>query len=69
MEEQEDEEPDKMVPVSLDHLWIQPGFRVMRGQRDLKPLLVDRNYSDFSNETLYQESLQRLLKGLEREQD
>lgn len=56
-----------MMPVSLDRLWIEPGFRVICGQNDLKQLLVERNYSDFTDESLYQESLQRLLKGLERE--
>jgi len=66
IEEQIDEDPDKMVPVSLDNLWKEPGFRVMRGNHDLKPFLLDRNYADFTKP--YEEALERLLKGLERKQ-
>lgn len=68
LEEQIDEEPDKMVPVSLDDLWKEDGFRVMRGDRELKPFLLERNYADFSNASLYGKSLERLLKGLKRPQ-
>lgn len=65
IEEQIDEEPDKMVPVSLDNLWKERGFRVMRGNRDLKPFLSDdRNYADFAN-LPYEQAVERLLKGLE----
>ena len=65
IEEQIDENPDKMVPVSLDNLWKEPGFRVMRGNRDLKPfLLPDRNYADFTKP--YEEAVEQLLKGLRR---
>lgn len=67
IEEQIDEAPDKMVPVSLDGLWQEPGFRVMRGQRDLKPFLLDRNYADFSSEATYEVSMEKLLKGLKRQ--
>lgn len=66
IEEQIDEEPDKMIPVSLDNLWKEPGFRTIRGNRDLKPFLLERNYADMSDASCYQESLERLLKGLER---
>jgi len=65
IEEQIDEDPDKMVPISRDNLWREPGFRVERG-RDLKPFLSDKNYADFSDESCYEESLQRLLKALRR---
>lgn len=65
IEEQIDDDPDKMVPVSLDSLWNEPGFRVMRGSRDLKPLLLERTYADFSDPSRYQESLEKLLRGLE----
>jgi len=58
-----------MMPISLGCLWIEPSLRVICGQNDLKQLLVERNYSDFTDESLYQESLQRLLKGLERDGD
>ncbi|MBF8267178.1 MAG: pentapeptide repeat protein [Dehalococcoidia bacterium] len=67
VEEQIGEDPDKMVPVSLDNLWKADGFRVMRvvGQ-DLKPFLLDKNYADFSDASSYEKSLGRLLKALER---
>ena len=66
IEEQIDEDPDKILPVSLDDDWKQPGFQIMRGSRDLKPFLMDRNYADFSDLSKYDESLERLLKGVRR---
>jgi len=66
IEEQIDEEPSKIVPVSLDNTWKEPGFVVKRGQRDLKPVLLDRNYADFGGKTAYGKSLNRLLVGLKR---
>jgi GNAT superfamily N-acetyltransferase len=65
IEDQINEEPNKMVPISLDDLWKEPGFRVMRGTRDLKPFLLDKNYADFANKP-YEEALDELLKGLRR---
>jgi tetratricopeptide (TPR) repeat protein len=66
IEEQIDEDPDKIVPVSRDDLWGQLEFRVVRGSRDLGPFLRDRNYADFSDDSHYEESLQRLLRALRR---
>ena len=66
IEEQIDEDPDKMVPISRDNLWREPGFQVMRAGRDLKPFLLDKNYADFSDDSRHEESLQRLLKALRR---
>lgn len=66
IEEQIDEEPDKIVPISLDDTWKQHGFLVKRAQRDLKPFLLERNYADFSDPSKYNQSLLRLLKGLKR---
>jgi hypothetical protein len=66
IEEQIDEDPDKIIPISLDDLWMEKGFRVMRGERDLKPFLLERNYADFSDNSQYESSLNRLLEGLER---
>lgn len=66
IEEQIDENPDKMVPISLDDLWKENGFSVKRGQRDLKTFLLDQNYADFTDEPTYDKSLSRLLKGLKR---
>ena len=67
IEEQIDEDPDKMVPISLDSLWKEPGFKVMRNPqaRDLKPFLMERNYADFGNKP-YDEALEELLRGLRR---
>jgi hypothetical protein len=65
IEDQIDEAPDKLVPISLDDTWKHPGFKVLRGTRDLKPFLLDRNYVDFEKLS-YEEALGRLLKGLER---
>jgi len=68
IEEQIDEDPDKIVPISLDNVWRQSGFVIRRGKReDLKAFLLDRNYADFSNKSKYNESLERLLKGIKRE--
>ena len=67
IEEKIDEDPGKMVPISLDGEWKHPGFRVMRGSRDLKLSLLERNYADFSDESKYEESMERLLRGLRRE--
>ena len=67
IEDQINEEPDKMVPISLDNLWKEPGFKVMRNPQstDLKPFLLDKNYADFANKP-YDEALADLLKGLRR---
>lgn len=66
IEEQIDEDPDKIVPISLDNTWKQSGFVVKRGQHDLKPFLLERNYADFCDESKYNESLSRLLRGIKR---
>jgi len=70
IEEQIDEDPDKVVPISLDDLWKERGFRVQRVDRDLKPFLMERNYADFSNwdsdPARYGKALAELLKGLRR---
>lgn len=66
IEEQIDEDPNKMVPISLDELWKHPGFRIVRGSRDLKPFLLDKNYADFGESADYGESFLHLLQGLEQ---
>lgn len=68
IEEQIDEDPDKLLPISLDDDWQHRGFRVMRGERDLKPFLLDRNYADFAN-LPRDEALEKLLRGLERDRE
>lgn len=67
IEEQIDEDHDKLVPISFDNLWKHPGFKVVRGTRDLKPFLLERNYADFANLS-YEEAFKRLLKGLRRKE-
>lgn len=70
IEEQIDEDPGKIIPVSLDDLWKEPGFKVMRGPRDLKPFLMERNYADFagwdSDSERYDKALEELLRALRR---
>jgi hypothetical protein len=66
IEEQLDEEPEKMIPISLDNLWKEKGFKVMRGERDLKGDLIDCTYADFSDPVKYAKSFRRLLKALKK---
>jgi len=66
IEEQIDENPDKILPISLDNLWQENGFLVRRAQRDLKPFLLERNYADFADEPAYEKSLQGLLRGIRK---
>lgn len=66
LDDQIRENPDKLIPVSLDDVWQHPGFRVMWGTRDLKPLLVERTYANFRDESVYDTSLSRLIRALER---
>ena len=68
IEDQIDEEPEKIVPVSLDNDWRHDGFLVVRGKRNLKPFLLEPNYVDFSDPAKYEESLERLLTGLVRKE-
>jgi hypothetical protein len=71
IEETVDEDPSKLVPISLDNIWREEGFPVRRGARDLKPYLKDRIHADFvgweKDEKIYQKGLEKLLKGLQRE--
>jgi uncharacterized protein YjbI with pentapeptide repeats len=64
IEQQIDEDPEKIIPISLDDLWRQNGFLIRRGRNDLKPFLADRNYIDFSDESRSMESLEKLLKAM-----
>jgi uncharacterized protein YjbI with pentapeptide repeats len=66
IEEQIDEEPENLVPISLDNLWKKEGFTVKRGERDLKQDLMECTYADFSEGSKYDASLNRLLRGLKR---
>ena len=66
IEEQKDENPDKLVPISLDDTWKDLGFPVKHGANDLKPFLLERNYADFCSPENYEKELGRLLRGLEK---
>jgi len=66
IERQIDENPDKIIPISLDNIWKEDGFRVIRGKYNLKPFLLDRNYVDFSDDARYEDSLETLLRGLRK---
>lgn len=70
IEEQVDEDPNKIIPVSLDNIWTEPGFRVHGPTKDLKDFLLNNVWASFAgwekDPKRYQEGLERLLKGLER---
>ncbi|MCZ6534897.1 MAG: toll/interleukin-1 receptor domain-containing protein [Chloroflexi bacterium] len=68
IEDQMDEDRDKIVPISLDKVWKADGFPVKRGARDLKPFLLERNYANFEESSDYKKELNRLLKALDRRQ-
>jgi len=71
IEETADEDPSKLVPISLDNLWREEGFTVRRGARDLKPCLENQIYADFvgwqRDKKAYQKGLEKVLNGLQRE--
>ena len=66
IEEQISEEEDKIIPISLDNDWKSDDFEVKTDTMDLKSFLLRRNYANFSDESKYHKSLERLLKGLRR---
>jgi hypothetical protein len=66
IEDQIDEDPDKIIPISLEPLWKEQRFLVRRGTNDLKPFLIERNYADFSNLDKFEDSIERLFHGLEK---
>ena len=65
IEQQIDENPDKIIPVSKDLGWMEPTFIIKRGTADLKPFLRERNYADFANKP-FNEALQRLTKAIKQ---
>jgi hypothetical protein len=65
VEQQLDEESDKIVPVSIDDLWLEPGFSITRGNHDLKTSLTELNRVDIVR-LGYEEGLLRLLNALRR---
>lgn len=66
IEDQINEDPGKLVPVSLDNHWKHPGFQAEGRSLDIKSYLLNLNHADFSNSSKYGESLEWLLRGLER---
>ncbi len=69
IEEQMDDDPGKIIPISRDDLWRAPGFQVQRTGRDLKAFLLERNYANFSPEADYANAFEWLLKALELRPD
>ncbi len=67
IEDQMDEDREKIIPISLDKVWKAEGFPVKRGSRNLKDFLLERNYANFEEGADYERELRRLLKALERE--
>ncbi len=65
IEGQVGEDPHKMVPAFLDGLWKEPGFKVIRGPRDLKPFLLEPKCADFVS-LPYEEAMERPQKALRR---
>ena len=65
IEDQINEDPDKLMPISLDNFWKERGFKVMTETKDLKPFLKELNYADFANQS-YKKALAKLLEGLKR---
>jgi hypothetical protein len=68
IEQQIDEDPGKIIPVSIDQLWQEPSFPVKRGEHDLKPSLRDRNCADFATKP-FNEALNKLAMALQEGTD
>ena len=60
------ENPEKILPLSLDDTWRHPGFELRWGSRDLKGLLLDKTCIDFEDVRRYGESFEQLLRALAR---
>jgi hypothetical protein len=63
IENQVDESSEKMLLLSLDNDWTHGAYRVDRGGRDLKPVMLERNYVDFAD-LEYEEAFGKLMKAL-----
>lgn len=61
-----DEDPDKIIAVSRDDDWKADDFSVRRGDSDLKPHLLERNYADMSKARNVGGQTRRLLERLKR---
>ncbi|XHH08042.1 MAG: toll/interleukin-1 receptor domain-containing protein [Candidatus Bathyarchaeia archaeon] len=66
LEEQIDEDPDKIISISLDNIWTQEGFNVIRDGRDLKQYLIECIYADFSDKSNFDQSFVKLVKALKK---
>lgn len=63
IEQQVDEDLEKIVPISIDSQWTSSSFVVERGGSNLKPFLLDRNYADFVTKP-FDVALDKLIKGI-----
>ena len=66
IEEQITLNPDNIIPVLRDHRWREKTFPVQWKNPNTKAFLDRQAYVDFSYSSKYDDSLDRLLKGLER---
>lgn len=63
IETQVDDEADKIIPISLDNMWLKPSFRIRRGRSELKQYLVERTFVDLSK-LPFREAVGRLVMSL-----
>ena len=67
IETQVDDEPDKIIPISLDDMWRKPAFRIRRGKFDLKQYLVERTFVDLGKLS-FRDAVKRLVLSLMQDQ-
>ena len=63
IETQVDDEPDKIIPISIDDMWHKPSFRIRRGKFELKQYLVERTFVDLSK-LPFRDAIGRLVMSL-----
>ncbi len=63
IEQQIDENPEKIIPISIELSWTESNFTIKRGAADLKPSLLERNYADFTSRP-FNEALDRLVNAI-----
>lgn len=66
IEDQIDDDPEKILPISIDNKWKSDDFHVRTRTMDLKPFLITKNYADFSDKSLYSKSIEQLLFSLKK---
>ena len=64
IQEQVTENPESLIPISLDDEWRKDDFEIRTNTMNLKPFLEMKNFADFSINVDYTTSLNKLLNGL-----